>query len=284
LAPDDAVTLLRRVAQQNVPELAEIAHRLSYLPLGLQLAGHRIREAMTAQEWLSRHRESVSALRVTQFKGPYKSLAACFQVSVDALEDQENLPLLYHSLGIFPEGLWVPRSIVLRLWQQLKSPWNAEELDDQIRDLAELGLVQLRGPAVGMHDLLHDYNRYQLQQKDLLTEHQRFFLATYNPEYKRPWYEVKHDGYLYHHLVHHMVEADEEAKLVPLLRSTVRWLERTCDRPDVARERLVVDIWKYYWDWTFLYFPLNDWAEGANCGRIGHPTLSRGEPNVPNGL
>lgn len=29
-----------------------------------------------------------------------------------------------------------------------------------------------------------------------------------------------------------------------------------------------------------LYFPLNEWTKGANRGKMGHPALSRGEPNV----
>ena len=195
LSAEQAHTFLREWAGKDDPELPALADKLGNLPLALKLAGAQLADGLTGAEYLEifqRVSEMTLELGAT---GRDENLETCFNLSVERLPEQFRP--LYHSLGIFPEDVWIPEHVVVRLWTHLgASSGHAKRL---ILDLGRLALIErdVENHAVQLHDLLHDYNRENLGDGYVAT--QEALLAAYNPA-GQPWYEVEHDGYLYFHL------------------------------------------------------------------------------------
>jgi hypothetical protein len=52
-------------------------------------------------------------------------------------------------------------------------------------------------------------------------------LRKYNPD-NQPWWQIPDDGYLYDHLVHHLLGAGRSGELAALLTASPDWLEKRC--------------------------------------------------------
>lgn len=117
LNKEQALSLLFEWAGRHDDSMADIANRLGYLPLALKLAGARLREGMSGQEWLKTF-QHVSQIKLgRRSRDPHENLEVCFDLSVQQLiaEDQ----LLYHAIGVFPEDVSIPQKVVVRLWRNL---------------------------------------------------------------------------------------------------------------------------------------------------------------------
>lgn len=243
LKPEEALALLRQWAQRDDPAFADLAERLGYLPLALELAGARLREGMSGAEWLKTFRH-VSQIKLGRDStDPKENLQVCFDLSTERLP--ENDCALYYTIGIFPEDVWIPQPVVIRLWRQVNGQMTDFDCQQLVIDLERLALIQVNEErSVTLHDLLHDYTRtklgdcYQTTQNELLT--------AYNPN-SQPWYEIKHEGYLYYQLPYHMIEAGRKDELYSLLTTAPSWIEaRFSKERDLTVENLIVSVWELY--------------------------------------
>ncbi|HRF96191.1 MAG TPA: hypothetical protein PLZ51_13390, partial [Aggregatilineales bacterium] len=195
-------------------QFPSITEKLGYHPLGLKIVGARLRD-MTSADW-------VKSYDITRMKMGYSAkktddnLVACFQVSVDSLP--EELPPLYHALGIFPEDVWIPESMVTILWQALNPQLSSADCTDISIELAKLALIdrQRDTKQIRMHDLLHDYNRHKIREYDADLQSQ-FVTALSDP------YTLPHE-YAWRFYAYHLMGANRLAELRPLLVS-YRWLD-----------------------------------------------------------
>jgi hypothetical protein len=245
LKPDEAVTMLQKWAERDEPALPDIAERLGYLPLALKLAGAQLRDGMSGAEWLETFRH-VSQIKLGRYStDPEDNLQVCFDLSTEQLLEKKDR-LLYYTIGIFPEDIWIPQHVVMRLWQQVNQRMSDLDCKELVTALERLALIDVnRERAVTLHDLLYDYTRSKLG--DCLQSTHNELLTAYNPDSK-PWYEIAHDGYLYYHLPYHMIEAGRKDELYSLLTTAPVWMEaRFAEERDMTIERLILSIWERYW-------------------------------------
>ncbi len=221
LTPEQALRLLHQRAQRSDPELSQIAKRLGYLPLALSIAGARL-EKMKGSEWLSTF-QHVSQIKLGRApKNAHESLEMTFEQSVGELPDSDRT--LYYTLGIFPEDVWIPQTVVTRLWRHLHPEWTEQDAVELIDALINLALVERDGNmgTLTLHDLLHDFTRVRLG--DSYEQMQQAFLGAYNPGEKKAWHEVA-DDYLLEHLRHHLPTAGKNHEFHRLLIQSPQWME-----------------------------------------------------------
>ncbi len=229
LKPSQSLELLGQWAGRDDPAFPDIAKRVGYLPLALKLAGARLREGMSGDEWLERF-QHVSQMKLGRYaKDPHQNLEACFNISLERLPESDRI--LYRSLGIFPQGKPVPQGVVLRLWRKIDPQLSDFDCDELLTELARQALLELNTlKGVVLHDLLFDYTRGQLASQEEATHCQ--LLAAYNPQ-QRHWYEIQDDGYLFRHLAYHLKQAAGTEELTQLLLDS-RWLQAKLVHTDIA--------------------------------------------------
>ena len=228
LKPEQAKELLHEWAQRDDPRLGQIAERLGYLPLALKLAGSRLREGLSGEEWLQTFHH-VSQIKSGRFAtDPTDNLQVCFDLSRDRLPEADRS--LYHALGIFPQDTPIPVGVIVRLWKRISSTLSEFDCDELLTEMARLELIERRPDKTVMkHDLLHDYMRGNLGDRSKHTHCE--LLSAYNPS-AEPWWEIPHDGYLYFHLAWHLKEAERLQELRQLL-SNFRWLTAKLESADI---------------------------------------------------
>ncbi|MBN2267716.1 MAG: hypothetical protein JW725_05275 [Candidatus Babeliaceae bacterium] len=223
MTPDQATKLLRKWAEKDDPAFLQIAQRLGFLPLALQLAGAIMKaENWSGHEWLEEFRR-ISDIRLGHYSDkPSDSLMVSLDLSVQVLPESDHF--LYYSLGIFPEEAWVPRTVAVRLWQEHRLDLRELDCKRLVVELSKRSMLEWddKSDRFTMHDMLREYTREQLGDRWIAT-HQTL-LKTYNPE-ARPWAEIEEDGYLTDHLVHHLEQAEQYDDIHALFR-TEGWAKK----------------------------------------------------------
>lgn len=214
LSPSEGLELLRKSATINATELPAIAQELGYHALALSLAGGRISTGMSPKDWLTSYRTMrTRVVRLGRTANERdNNLEVCFNLSLNALS-AEDQPL-YHTLGIFPEDVWVPRSTVVALWRGFGiTMLDAEELLDRIIQLA---LIDERSDdrALSLHDLLHDFNIAHIENPPLV--HQKL-IEGWGDAFQLP------DPYAWQYHVYHLLIAEKQEDAQALLTNPV-WL------------------------------------------------------------
>jgi hypothetical protein len=226
LTPGQAVTLLRKWANRDDPDLLRIAERVGNLPLALKLAGAQLREGnKSGKEWLADFRD-VSQLRLGRYSSdPQDNLAACFDLSVNQLSEDDRG--LYYALGIFSEDAQVPQRVLALLWQGLLPELSDYDCEELATHLARMALME-RSPADNtftIHDMLRGYAREKLKERS--AEAHTALLGAYNPDGEF-WHQIEDDGYLYDNLAYHLTASgrgDELYRLVALGDARNEWAE-----------------------------------------------------------
>ncbi|MGJ3238101.1 MAG: NB-ARC domain-containing protein, partial [Anaerolineae bacterium] len=208
LEPKQAVDLLRQWADRDLPEMPDIAKHLGYLPLGLKIAGSRLKE-MTGEEWLETFKQVSRVKANRRAKSAQDNLEVCFDLSVQKLEAEDQL--LYHSLGIFKEDLWIPETAAFKLWKAYVSDISNADCREIARDFHKLALVERREDdgAMLLHDILHDFNRNRMKDRNEYIDAHKKLLNSYNPREKQAWWDIEYDGYIYENLVYHKVQCGD---------------------------------------------------------------------------
>ena len=223
-----SLQLLQEWAGRNDPAFVQIAERLGFLPLALKIAGARLNEGMTGDEWLQEFTH-VSQIKLGRRSDkPEENLRVCLDLSVERLPEQDRP--LYYALGVFPEDLLIPSSPVIRLWRFQDRTLSDHDCRELLTELARLSLLDYNqaDKTISLHDLLYDYAQesltdYSAAQNELLT--------SYKPD-TRPWFEMPHDGYLYYHLAYHLVKAGRSEELRRLLLDW-HWLKNKLAATDI---------------------------------------------------
>ena len=126
----------------------------------------------------------------------------------------------FAELCIFSDDVKLPLALLNRFWKQ-----QGDLPHRLIQRLAKLGLVRdldLKGETVGLHDVVRTYLRQRYAT--YLADWNAALLATYNRT-SIPWHIVEHDGYLYFHLVYHLIEAGRQDELFMLLTARPEWMQ-----------------------------------------------------------
>ncbi|MBK8026574.1 MAG: DUF4062 domain-containing protein [Chloroflexi bacterium] len=224
------------------------ADTLGRLPLAIRLAGAQLRGRPPA-DWLKAF--DARRLAARRPESVHDSLALTFGLSLDALHDADRA--LYASLAIFKEDVAVPLVAVRRLWGVLDG-LDPTAVDDLIVDLAARALLELvdeaeagaeadgAGRSIVLHDLLREFVRGELSDP---AQAHRALLDAYGGWGR--WHAVPDDGYLYAHLVYHLVGAGEVQALRGLFLDD-RWLHVRVAADAYRYDGYVADLETAYFD------------------------------------
>ena len=223
MTANEALAVLTHITGRSDVLLSEVAREVGYHPLALSLAGGRIRRDLPPAKWL----EAFRHMRTTMIKEGrnadqrHNNIEVCFGLSLESLAPEDRP--LYHTLGIFAEDLWIPRTTVIALWGQYGlSDYEAGELVTQVVDLA-LAEERVDDDALALHDLLHDYNLNRLGDRAAET-HVRLIDAWGDP-YVLP------DDYAWRQFGYHLIAAGRADRLHALLLDA-RYLRAKLDATD----------------------------------------------------
>ena len=235
-----AIELLRGWSgRTDDPAFPDIAERLAYLPLALQLAGAQMRGGgHTGGEWLQNF-DGIARLRMGKDTlARHDSMELCYGESFRMLTGKSQE--FYKTLAIFRENNSIPRDVVLELWRHL-SPGSltVPDFEETLRDLRGMGLIEYTQQESGrrtiaVHDLLHEYTCKRFGSADDVAQLHGELLDAFNPG-RAPWWEVPNDPdrYLYDNIAYHLVEARRTEDLFGLLLE-IRWLQARLSDADVG--------------------------------------------------
>jgi WD40 repeat protein len=234
LTEDQSLVLLAEWAGQSVSDLpvesSEVARECGFLPLALAMVGALVQH--NPESWSKAlHRLKTADLGKIrqQFPNyPYEDLLKAIQVSVDALP--EGWRERYLDFAVFPEDALVPPAVPKIFWAPLGL--NAYDVDDILGGLVNRSLARRDSQGrLFLHDLQRDYVRKQARD---LTDLHRRLLDIYRHDCQ-DWAKGPKDGYLFDHLVYHLVQAREWHELSVTL-CNLDFLEARC------REGSVYDL------------------------------------------
>ena len=233
LRDEDALNLLARSsghATYQLPAVAkQIAEECGNLPLALAMVGAMVKDKPDHWEIVFRRLQNADIEKIkVQFPNyPYPNLLKAIQVSVDALEENEQSH--YLELAVFPKNTEIPE-------KALQTLWGLAGLDeDDVTDL--VGLLVNRSLAsrnkvehIMLHDLQHDF--VCKQARDLPNLNQRL-LDAYKNCCTDGWPTGPNDGYFFEHLAYHLKESGRKDELEQLLCQWY-WLQKKLDATSVA--------------------------------------------------
>jgi len=213
MTPAESLEFLRSRAGRDDPRLAEIAEHLGHLPLAIKLAGAHLSEGMSTTEWLTDYQHVAQIRLGRRSTDPHENLQVCFDLSVERLAEADRP--LYFALGIFAQDVAIPSSVIQLLWRKLAQGLTDHDCSELLTELDRLELLE-RHPdnTITLHDLLQDYCHATLADQVVATH--AALLAAYNPQ-AQAWSTIPHDGYLYHHLIYHLIEAGRQEEAQRLL-------------------------------------------------------------------
>ncbi|WP_437714301.1 NB-ARC domain-containing protein [Sorangium sp. So ce448] len=219
MLPDESVALLREGAGREDDSFGTLARRLGHLPLALKIAGACMRDGMSGSAWLSMFKSTKQIKLERRSRRPEENVRISLELSLEQLPPEDRP--LYYALGIFPEDVWIPESVVIQVWQALVPSLGVHECRELVIALRRLALLE-RNPndsTVRLHDLLRDLAREALGE-ELPAKHAAFLNAV-NPQ-RVPWHTVA-DPYLFEHLVYHLRGARRDQEIETLFVDDV-WM------------------------------------------------------------
>ena len=195
--------------------------------MALKLAGAHLSEGMSAAEWLQNFQHVAQIKLGRRSTDPHENLQVCFDLSVQRLAEADRP--LYHALGIFAQDVAIPNTVIQLLWRELEPALTNSDCGELITELARLELIE-RHPdtTVTLHDLLQDYCHAALADQVVATH--AALLAAYNPQ-AQAWPTIPHDGFIYNHLIYHLIEAGRQEEARGLLFD-FSWLQAKLSATD----------------------------------------------------
>ena len=196
------------------------------LPLALAVCGAMRRDGTA---WASIRKALEHAdLSTLNAKIPgcqHNTILKSLHVGVEFLRSKEpDLADRYLELAVFPEDAVIPESAVQTLWGQTGKSEDYQA-DVFLTSLNRKSLLRLEGESpnrrVSLHDLQRDYVR--ASHKDLLSLHESL-LEGYRKKSPGGWHCGPNDGYFFHELGYHLVEAGLKDDFRRLLFD-FRWLQ-----------------------------------------------------------
>lgn len=220
-----ALELLDRVSHpKNLPseaEATEIVRLCGGLPFALAIIGASVRDSV--KTW-DHYLDSLRKGDVTTVGDQHKSLHIVFNVSIEEMRQgsstgSRQIADQLFDLAIFQNDQPLPVQALERLWRSSYQSRDVLRILDFFKDRS---FLQRQEDTFVVHDLLLSFLRQQLG--DQLPERHSALLDAYNED-KKPWHDVKDDGYLYDHLVYHL-EAAHRIEDIHTLFQNRHWSEQ----------------------------------------------------------
>ena len=224
----EAEGLLAFKAGRHDPLYADIAAQLMHNPMALAIAGAILQKGMRPGDWLD-----TFAQRTAREPGDLEArIRACCTINLMYVPAERRD--LFFALGLFQPRVALPEAAIERAWQVIDASLTPYDRRVVFDDLQSYALIERRPDphTVVVQDVLVQLAREALDHR-LPGLHERF-LASYNTR-RRPWHEVKDDGYIYRFLGHHLHEALQHDTLRSLLLD-FDWIQaalRATDMPTV---------------------------------------------------
>lgn len=240
----EAIELLNQwagSASQNISDAlkVEIVERLGRLPLAVKLAGGRLQES-PAEEWIADFDSLRDLDAEWKTDDPEKSVWVSFQISLKVLK--EDARQLYLALGIFRENEATPENAIAKLWQELEN-LPAKDTSRLLSDLAAKALLELNvSPtrAVLFHDLLKMFIHSELGENEQF-HHNKLLNAYRKTQKGAGWHTAEDDGYLYDHLVYHLLNSDKLHEAYELFLSP-QWMNVRFEQQNFLHDGYIEDI------------------------------------------
>jgi WD40 repeat protein len=223
LSAEQARTLLASWAGGNPsalpPQALQVLEECGNLPFAIALCGAMARDGIPWTDLLGALREADLAFLEQRLPNyPYPDVLRSIQASTDMLRQRDPAAARrYLELGVFPAGAALPEAAVIVLWQR------AADLSDRdaralLARLERSALLRLEGTApnrtVTLHDLQYDYLHAVAPDPALLQEQ---LLDAYRRHCPDGWASGPDDGYFFHRLPYHLLEAGRASELHQIL-------------------------------------------------------------------
>ncbi len=239
----EAVILLKEWAQGALAEVPPtlihmMSQRLGRLPLALKLAGAQLQKR-SPSEWLETF--NARKLKSRRAEDIHDSLEQTFGLSLDTLSAEHRR--LYVALAIFKEDESIPFVAVHRLWQALAG-FEADETQELLEDIIARALCEGDTKNLVIHDLLRDFMTAEID--NLSTLHQGLLSAYQPTQTGEGWHTAPDDGYLYDHLVFHLLEAGDTRALEALF-DNAEWFHMRVKQSSYLYDGYIADLmtaWK----------------------------------------
>ncbi len=232
LSPNAALSLLADWTGQPVAELPkqarEIVEECGCLPLALAMVGAMLKGKPSRWDNVLHKLQSADLDRIGHefLHYRYRNLMSAIQVSVDALDDIEDLTALmpktrYLEMSVFPADTPIPEAALITYWELLGlSRFNIEDLLDTFvqRSLARRDANN----NLTLHDLQFDYIGTYVENLSAL--HERLLMA-YKQKCSNGWHSGPNDGYFFERLAYHLRAAGRYTELYNLLIGDPDWME-----------------------------------------------------------
>lgn len=226
----EALAMLESRAGRKDPDHEKLAQRLSYLPKALEIAAVHLQKGKSAEQFLKKYKRISKITKGFRDKDRDDNLAVCLTCSLDEID--EDVRELFFTIGIFPDDVLVPESVLAKLWPKMSDldADDAEQLSEEFANWAlyDRILDENGSPQIQFHDLLHEYAGEQI---DEAKTHQAL-LDAYYPNGKR-WWDTPDDGYLYAYLGRHLSAAGREDEYKQLLLE-YPWIRARVEAGQVA--------------------------------------------------
>lgn len=205
-------------------EARQVARECGMLPLALSMVGATVRGR--PERWgraLARLQSADLDKIQQQFPHyAYPDLLRAIQVSVEELEPEAQAR--YRELAVYPEDTPIPEASLRVYWAPAGlARYDVEDLVDLLVDRSLARREAAQDGALTLHDLQHDYLRWQAA--DLRGLHERL-LAAYQQHCPEGWASGPDDGYYYQQLAYHLREAGRWEALAALLTGSPDWMRR----------------------------------------------------------
>lgn len=227
-----------------------VADTLGRLPLAIRLAGAQLR-GRSPNDWLKAF--DARRLAARRPESLHDSLALTFGLSLDALSPTDRA--LYAALAIFKEDEPIQTAAIRRLWAALGG-LDGTSSADLLTDLAARALLEISqtsqsdstGGSSGdiiLHDLLREFVRAELP--DPAAAHAALLDAYRKTWRGHGWHSAPDDGYLYHHLVFHLMAAGDAAAVRALFHDD-RWLNARVAAAGYVYDGYIADLQAAWFD------------------------------------
>lgn len=200
----------------------ELAEKVVYLPLALELIGARVK---ALGSWLSYAKrladcQMPSLTRGRGAVGKKDSVRESLSLSIQALADEERAA--YFELVAFNRDTLFPAGAAAILWNC--SLYDAADLLFDLVGHAVLTRTETeQGFRYRLHDLLYEFVVEELGNKGVLAAREKL-LTAYGEQCKEGWPSVPDDGYIMENLAQHLTAAQRADELIRLLVDSPAWM------------------------------------------------------------
>ena len=227
VSSEQASLILRRGLPEGEDDLLNnLAEKLWKWPLLLSLANGQLCKDIVHNQVSLRSalekafmRYESKRLNAFDLKNPIErnqAVSLALDVSLEQMEAQDRELLL--EIAVFPANTTIPLTAIKALWERTASiaKTEVEDICGQFASQSFLQFYDTQKGSFRIHAVIQEYldkklgDRRKKSHRDLVEG----YLDEFNVD---KWWLVPDDQYFYHHLIHHLLEADLHKRAVELL-------------------------------------------------------------------